>query len=123
MSAGSKLPTTKTTTASALSHSRPNSPQTGWAWSGGLVFVLFFGAGRAGIFALGFRIAVDQFDHRHRRVVAIAKPGLDDARIAAGPADIPFGQGRHQLVGQMRILQLGDRPAPVREPAMFAERD
>src|SRR5882672_4958611 len=45
---------------------------------------LFLGAGRAGILALGRKIAVDQLDHRHRRIVPITVPGLDDAGIAAG---------------------------------------
>src|SRR5258708_31853161 len=44
-----------------------------------------FGVDRAGILALGVGVAVDQFDDRHRRVVAVTVPGLDDAGIAALP--------------------------------------
>ena len=40
---------------------------------------------RAEILALGLGIAVDQLDHRHRRGVAVAEAGLDDAAIAARP--------------------------------------
>src|SRR5258707_17855 len=32
---------------------------------------------------LGIDIAVDEFDHRYRRVIAVAKAGLDDAGVAA----------------------------------------
>ena len=41
--------------------------------SGGFGFVPILGPGRPGILALGQGIAVDQLDHRHRRVVAVAK--------------------------------------------------
>ena len=89
----------------------------------GLGFALFLGPARAGILALGFGVAVDQLDQRHRGIVAIAIAGLDDAGVAAGAVRVTLRQGRHQLVGQPGILQRGDRAAAVGEAAMLAERD
>src|SRR5713101_2028314 len=88
------------------------------------LFLVFSLAGeRAGILAFGFGIAVDQLDDRHRRIVAVAIAGLDDARIAAGPGGVTLGENRQQLVGERLILQLGDRQPPGMQPAALAERD
>src|SRR6516225_310919 len=82
-----------------------------------------FGRARTGVFPLGFGVAVDQFDHRHRGIITVAVAGLDDADIAARPICVTLRQGRHQLVCEHRVLQRGDRPATVGETAMLAERD
>src|SRR6266851_5008587 len=88
------------------------------------LFLVFSLAGeRAGILAFGFGIAVDQLDDRHRRIVAVAIAGLDDARIAAGPGGVTLGENRQQLVGERLILQPGDRQPPGMQPAALAERD
>src|SRR6266568_985745 len=76
-------------------------------------FVLGLAADRAGILAFGVGVAVDQLDDRHRRVVAVAVAGLDDAGIAAGPGGVALGEDRQQLVGEHLILQPGDRQAPA----------
>src|SRR6266496_2399358 len=62
-----------------------------------------FGVGlllhRAGILALGVDVAVDEFDHGHRRVVAVAEAGLDDAGVAALAV---------LVAGRQRVKQLLD---------------
>src|SRR5260370_26246606 len=67
--------------------------------SGRLSFLFGLGAGRAGILALGVGIAVDQLDDRHRRIVAVAEPGLDDPGVSAAPAGITLRQRGRQLRG------------------------
>jgi len=47
---------------------------------------------RAGVETLGIDVAVDELDHRHRRVVTVAETRLDDAGITALPILIPGGQ-------------------------------
>src|SRR6187399_2384830 len=47
---------------------------------------------RTGVLTLGGFVALDQFDQRHRGVVAVAEAGLDDARIAARTVGIAFRQ-------------------------------
>ena len=62
---------------------------TAWAGaSGGFFFLVRL---LARILAFGFGIAIDQFNDRHRRVIAIAKTRFDDAGIAAGAIGIAFG--------------------------------
>ena len=85
--------------------------------------LLLFDRAWAGILAFGFGVAVDQLDHRHRGIIAVAVAGLDDADIAARPVCVTLCQGRHQLVCELRVLQRGDRPAAVGETAMLSERD
>src|ERR1700722_10109572 len=70
---------------------------------------------RTGIEALGVDIAVDEFDHRHRRVVAVAEAGLDDAGVAALPVLVADRQRVEQLLGLVEIAHLGDRLAAHRE--------
>src|SRR5258708_17770092 len=82
-------------------------------------FGLFVAADRARILALGVGIAVDELDDRHRRIVAVAEAGLDDAGIAARPSGVTLGEGGHQLVGENLILKPGDREAPGMQPALL----
>jgi hypothetical protein len=58
--------------------------------------------------ALGFRIAVDQLDHCHRRAVAIAKARLEHAGVATGPAFVARRQGRKQLIDGFLVADAGD---------------
>src|SRR6201981_2276826 len=61
----------------------------------GLGFFFFLIRGRAGILAFGLGVAVDEFDQRHCRVVAITVAGLDDASVAAGTVCIALRHGCH----------------------------
>src|SRR5213080_3820037 len=69
-----------------------------WVLGGGFLFV-GLDLDRAGILALGVGVAVDELDDRHRRVVAIAEPVLDDAGVAASAAGIALGERRQQFFG------------------------
>src|SRR3712207_7658823 len=42
-------------------------------------------------------------------IVAVAEPGLDNTRIAAGPIGITLGQRGQQFLGQLCVPELGDR--------------
>src|ERR1019366_799119 len=77
---------------------------------------------RTGVEALGIDVAVDEFDHRHRRVVAVAKAGLDDAGIAALAVLVAGGENVEQLSGLVEIAHLGDRLPAHRKTALLAER-
>src|SRR5215813_9096578 len=79
--------------------------------------------GRTGILALGVDIAVDELDHRHRRVVAIAEAGLDDAGIAALAVLVAGRQRVEQLLGHLDVAHLTDRLTAHRKAALLAERD
>src|SRR5579862_4798725 len=79
---------------------------------GGFRFVVLWT--RAGILAFGGFVALDQFDDGHRRVVAVAEAGLDDAGIAARAAGVALGERRQQLVGELGVLQAGDRLADAK---------
>src|SRR6185437_3621442 len=89
----------------------------------------FFGLGvfpdllRPGIDALGIRIAVDQLDDRHRRVVAVAEPRLENAGIAAGALGVALGQRGQHLVSDLGVLKVGDQAAARREAAALAGGD
>src|ERR1700733_957239 len=54
-----------------------------------------------GIQALGIDVAIDEFDHGHRRVVAVAEAGLDDAGIAAMTVLVAGRQNGEQLLDLM----------------------
>src|SRR5260370_9752191 len=77
----------------------------------------------AGIEALGVDVAVDEFDHGHRRVIAIAKAGLDDAGIAALPVLVAGSQRVEQLPGHVAIAHLPNRLPAHGKTALLAERD
>src|SRR5215813_10050556 len=79
--------------------------------------------GRTGILALGVDIAVDELDHCHRRVVAIAEAGLDDAGIATLAVLVAGRQRVEQLLGHLDVAHLTDRLTAHRKAALLAERD
>src|SRR6185437_15725747 len=66
---------------------------------------------RAGIESLGIRIAVDELDERHRRVVAMAEPRLQHAGITARAARIAWSYYVEQLLHLIGIADLGQRLA------------
>src|SRR5579863_8803914 len=76
-----------------------------------------------GIEALGIDIAVDELDDRHRRVVAIAEAGLDDAGVTAVAVLVAGSENFEQLLGLVDIAHLRDRLAAQRKSALLAERD
>src|SRR5215475_5851048 len=78
---------------------------------------------RTGILALGIDVAVDELDHGHRRVVAVAEAGLDDARVTALAVLVAGRQRVEQLLDHVGVAHLGDGLAAVGEPALLAERD
>src|SRR5580765_1021169 len=53
---------------------------------------------RAGFLALGGDVAVDEFDHRHRRRIAVAEARLEHADVAALALGIARGQRTKQLL-------------------------
>src|ERR1700722_9029802 len=75
-----------------------------------------------GIQALGIDVAIDEFDHGHRRVVAVAEAGLDDAGIAAMTVLVAGRQNVEQLLDLIDIAPLGAPLAAHGEPALLAER-
>src|SRR4051794_14510693 len=64
--------------------------------------------GRAGVLALGVHIAVDEFDHRHRRIVAVTEASLDDTGIAALAVLVARGQRIEQLADLILIAHFAD---------------
>src|ERR1700736_1861591 len=64
---------------------------------------------RTGVETPRIHITIDEFDHRHRRVVAVAEAGLDDAGIAALAVLVAGGDDVKQLPGLIEIAHLGDR--------------
>src|SRR5882757_4244669 len=63
---------------------------------------------RARIQPLGVDVAVDEFDHRHRRIVAIAEAGLDDAGVTALAVLVAGRQRVEQLAHLILIAHLAD---------------
>src|SRR6266545_5158770 len=78
---------------------------------------------RAGILALGIDVAVDELDHGHRGVVAVAEAGLDDAGVAALAVLVAGRQYVEQLPDLVLVAHLGDRLAAHGEPTLLAEGD
>ncbi len=76
---------------------------------------------RAGILALGLFVAVDELDHRHRRVVAVAEAGLDDAQVTAVAILVARRQHIEELLGLLDVAQLADRLAAQGEAAALTE--
>src|SRR5438105_11964296 len=66
---------------------------------------------------------VDQFDQRHRRVVANAEAHLQDARVAARARLVARAEFGEQLGDDVAIAQAVEREALVGEGAFLAERD
>ena len=84
-----------------------------WVLGGGFLFV-GLDLDRAGILALGVGVAVDELDDRHRRVVAIAEPVLDDAGVAASAAGIALGERRQQFFGKDAVAKaFAEKPLPA----------
>ncbi len=82
-----------------------------------------FSCSGTGVLALGVDVAVDEFDHGHRRVVAVAEAGLDDAGVAALAVLVAGRQRVEQLPDLILVAHLGDRLAAHGQPALLAERD
>ena len=82
---------------------------------------------RTRILALGIDVAIDEFDDRHRRGIAGADTGLDDARIAAVAVLVTLGQNVEQLLklGYTRIIKAGIRASDAAPIAIieFVDRD
>src|SRR5262249_23666461 len=68
-------------------------------------------------------VALDDLDHRGRRVVAVAEPGLHDAQIAAVALLVARADHLEQLLDHRHVADLGDRLAPSVQVAALAERD
>src|SRR5215510_12292980 len=67
---------------------------------------------RAGILAPGVDVAVDEFDHRDRRRVAVAEPGLEHARVAAVALLVARTDDVEELFHHGDVADLGDGLAP-----------
>ena len=78
---------------------------------------------RPGIEALGGLVAIDELDHRHRRVVAVAEAGLEHAGIAAVALLVAGAQHVEQLLDHGDVAHLRDRLAAGVQVAALAERD
>src|SRR6202040_1364831 len=74
---------------------------------------------RAGILALGIDVAVDEFDHGHRRVVAVAEAGLDEAGVAALAVLVAGRQRVEELADLFLVTHLADRLTAHREAALL----
>jgi hypothetical protein len=92
------------------------------ALAGTFSFALFSVLGWTGIQTPGCRIAVNQFDHRHRRAVAIPETGFENPCITAVAFAIACAQYvkqflhlvfvtnfRHGLTASMHVTTLGQR--------------
>src|SRR5256885_9756981 len=77
---------------------------------------------RAGILALGIDVAVDEFDHGHRGVVAVAEAGLDDAGVAALAVLVAGRQRVEQLLDLVEVAQLRDGLAAHGQATLIAGR-
>src|ERR1700737_3644966 len=77
---------------------------------------------RSGIEALGIDVAVDDLDHGHWRVVAVAEAGLDNAGIAALPVLVAGSKNIEQFPGLIEVAHLADRLPAHGETALLAER-
>src|ERR1700751_1964556 len=78
---------------------------------------------RPGILALGIDVAVDELDHRHRGVVAVAEARLDDAGVAALSVLVAGGEHIEQLLDLVGVAHFADRLAARGKPALLAERN
>ena len=61
---------------------------------------------RTGVLALGIDVAIDEFDHGHRGVVAVAEAGLDDAGVAALAVLVAGRQNVEQLLDLILVCLL-----------------
>ncbi len=75
------------------------------------------------ILALGRNIAVDEFDHGHRRGVRGADAGLDDAGVTAVAVGVAGGDDVEQL-GELSVVhQARMGQAAVRKSALLGQRN
>src|SRR6185436_16634259 len=100
---------------------RPRAPLLNNARKGSLRCFRFLFLHRARIQALGIDIAVDELDHGHRRVVAVAEAGLDDAGVTALAVLVAGRQRVEQLADLILVAHLADRLAAHGQPALLAE--
>src|SRR5271157_102418 len=77
---------------------------------------------RTRILALGLDVAVDELDHRYRRVVAGAEARLHDAGVAAVAALVARAEDVDQLLDEVGVAQPRDRDAAGVQVAALAER-
>src|SRR5690348_2613468 len=70
----------------------------------------------AGILPLGIDVAIDELDHSHRRVVAVAEARLDDAGITAVAVLVAGGQRVEQLLDLIDVAHLRNRLTARGEP-------
>src|SRR5438309_906642 len=63
---------------------------------------------RTGVLALGIDVAIDELDHGHRGVVAVAEAGLDDAGVATLAILVAGRERVEQLPDLILVAHLGD---------------
>src|SRR6185437_9590867 len=91
--------------------------------SGALAWVLLEAVdGRAGVLALFGRVAVDELDHRHGGVVAVAEARLQDADVAAVAVGVAGSQHGEQLADLLDVTDLADRLAARMQVAALGQR-
>src|ERR1700751_1877985 len=78
---------------------------------------------RAGVLALGIDVAIDELDHGHRGIVAVAEAGLDDAGVAALAVLVAGRQHIEQLLDLVDVAHLRDGLTAQGKAALLAERD
>src|SRR5690606_22597997 len=78
---------------------------------------------RTGALALGGDVAVDEFDDRHRRVVAVAEAGLQHADVAAVPVGVARAEDREQLADHLDVAQAADGDAAAVQVAALGQGD
>ncbi len=78
---------------------------------------------RAGIQPLRIDVAIDEFDHRNRRGIAVAEAGLHHAGIAAVALLVARADHVKELLDHGEVAHLRDRLAAGMQAAALAERD
>src|SRR5206468_1062042 len=78
---------------------------------------------RARILALGIDVAIDELDHGHRGIVALAEAGLQHAAIAARTGLVARPEHVEELPHHDDVAQLGHRLTARMQVAALAERD
>src|SRR5690606_11372156 len=79
------------------------------------------GEGRAGILALGIDVAIDEFDHGQRGIVAIAEAGLEDAQVAAIALLVARAENGEELGHLSLVANLRDGLATGMQVAALAQ--
>src|SRR5262245_54560454 len=78
---------------------------------------------RAGILALCLDIAIDEFDHCLRGVVAIAEARLHDACVAAVPLFVTRADDIEEFFYLRTVADFRDRLTAGMQPALLRERN